>query len=110
MAFLDLEGLQQYTTKLKTALQGFVPVTRKINGKALTEDIVTHEAGVGVTIEDDTVINLDNPVHGIVSQSDFDALSEEERNVGTYFIPGTDDDAVLTPITDDEIEALFPVG
>lgn len=109
MPFLDSEGLRQYTAKVMTLLQGFVPVTRKINGKPLTSDITTHTAGEGVVIDGDT-ISLDNPMRGIVTQDAYDALSKEEQDLGTYIIKDLDDVEALTPITDDEIEALFPVG
>ena len=106
MGFLNLDGLKQYTANLLNLLQGFVPTTRKINGKPLTSDITTHTAGLGVAIDDD-VINLDNPMRGIYTQEEFDALSEEERKTGTYIIPGLNDDGTFTPITDDQIDALF---
>lgn len=44
----------------------------------------------GVTIEGDT-IGLDNPMRGIISQDEFDALPEEQRNKGTYIIPEPND-------------------
>lgn len=39
MPFLDNYGLSQYTTKIRNLLKGFVPVTRKINGKPLSSDL-----------------------------------------------------------------------
>lgn len=107
MPFLNLEGLQRFMSKLMIVLEGFVPVTRKINGKPLTSDITTHTAGDGISIDGDA-INVSNPIRGIISQSQFDALSEEERNTGTYIIPGlNDENSVFTPITEEEIQALF---
>lgn len=100
MIFLDLEGLQKYTAKVLEILQGFVPVTRKINGKPLTSDITTHIAGDGVSIEDDT-INLDNPMRGFILQEDFDALPEEEKNTGTYIIPSSNDWTTSLPMIEE---------
>lgn len=85
MSFLDMDGLRRYTSKFLSKLNGFVPVTRKINGKALTSDITTHSAGDGVVIEGDT-IGLVNPMRGVISQTQFNALPEEERKKGTYII------------------------
>lgn len=107
MAFLNNSGLRRYTTKILDLLKGFVPVTRKINGKTLTEDIITHTAGDGVSIEGD-VISLNNPVRGVMTQMEYDALSKEEQDAGTYFVYGAEDeDDIFTSITDEEIEALF---
>lgn len=97
--FLDYTGLTKFSEKIENfildKLSNFVPNTRTINNKSLSSNVeLTAEdvgapiyiGGDGVTIGDDDTINLDNPIRGIVSQEEFDALSEEEQKKGTYII------------------------
>lgn len=42
-------------------------------------------AGDGLSREGNT-LNVDNPNRGILSQTEFDALSEEQKRSGTYFV------------------------
>lgn len=42
-------------------------------------------AGAGITIEGDA-ISVDNPVHGIYTLSQWNALTEEQKTSGTYFV------------------------
>lgn len=46
----------------------------------------TYTGGDGITVEGN-VINSDNPMRGIISREEYDALSEEQKNKGTYIIP-----------------------
>lgn len=41
--------------------------------------------GDGTTVEGNAV-NIDTPVRGVLSQEEFDALPEAERNKGLYFV------------------------
>lgn len=72
-SFLDLSGLKKYTKKLLKAIQ---------------DAVVIYVAGDGVSIEDET-INVDNPMRGIYTQAQFDALSDDEKIKGTYLIKDT---------------------
>lgn len=45
----------------------------------------TITAGDGLTKDVDT-LNVDNPVRGIVTQAEFDALTEAQKASGTYFV------------------------
>lgn len=49
--FLDYTGLQRVISNLQGKFNSYVPVTRKINGKALTSDITIETSG-GVTMEE----------------------------------------------------------
>lgn len=93
--FLDYTGLTMYTKRLdaflKSKLSGFVPKTRTVNAKPLSDDISltlsdVGSAGDGVNFTDNAV-NVTNPFRGIFSQEEFNALSETEQNTGTYIIP-----------------------
>lgn len=42
-------------------------------------------AGDGLSKEGDT-LSVDNPVHGILTQAEFDTLTAEEKASGTYFV------------------------
>lgn len=42
-------------------------------------------AGDGLSKDGDT-LNVDNPVQGIMTQAEFDALSEQQKTSGTYFV------------------------
>lgn len=94
--FLDYTGLTKYTKKVEAfindKLSGLVPKTRTVNNKELSSDVslgITDvaDAGDGTTFDGDT-INLNNPTRGIMTQEEFDVLSEEEQNKGTYFVFG----------------------
>lgn len=96
--FLDYSGLKKYTSKIETfiadTLAAFVPNTRTINNKPLSSNIKltatdvgvpTYFAGLGVNIVE-SKININNPNRGILSQEEFDALPEENKQTGTYII------------------------
>lgn len=72
MGYLDNAGLAYFWGKVKTALAG------KQNAIA---------AGDGLTKEGDT-LSVATPVRGIVTQAEFDALTEEQRSKGLYVISG----------------------
>lgn len=48
----------------------------------------------GVTIQDNN-ISLDNPMRGIWTQEQFEALSEEQQNKGTYIVLGQNDSSLI---------------
>lgn len=41
--------------------------------------------GIGTTVSENCV-NVDTPVRGIITQEEYDALSEEEKNNGMYIV------------------------
>lgn len=72
MGYLDSAGLSHFWGKVQAALAG------KQNAIA---------AGDGLSKEGDT-LSVATPVRGIVTQAEFDALPEEQRNKGLYVISG----------------------
>lgn len=46
---------------------------------------VTYKAGDGISI-DENVISIINPVNGIITQSDYDRLQDDEKNKGVWFV------------------------
>lgn len=71
MGFLDNAGLTYFWGKVKTALAG-------------KQNTIT--PGEGLEKSGDT-IGLTTPTRGIVTQAEYDALPEAERNKGLYVIP-----------------------
>lgn len=57
----------------------------KLSGSnnANTEANYTFENGIS---ENNGVVRLDNPIHGILTQAEYDALSDSEKQNGTYII------------------------
>ena len=70
MGYLDQDGLTYLWQKIKTALAG-------------KQDAIT--LGDGLSKDGDT-LSVDNPVRGIMTQAEFDALTEEQKASGTYFV------------------------
>lgn len=70
MGYLDQDGLAYLWQKIKKALAG-------------KQDSIT--TGDGLSKDGDT-IDLDNPVRGIYTQEEFNALTEEQQASGTYFV------------------------
>lgn len=71
MGFLDNDGLSYFWGKVTSALTG-------------KQNTIT--AGDGLSKEGDT-LSVTTPVRGVVTQAEFDALPEEQRNKGLYVIP-----------------------
>lgn len=71
MGLLDNEGLAHFWGKVRAALAG-------------KQDTIT--AGDGLSKEGD-ILSVTTPVRGVVTQAEFDALPEEQRNKGLYVIP-----------------------
>lgn len=63
-----------------TLLSAFRIIRQAIKSASLS-------AGDGLTKTGDT-LSVTTPVRGIVTQAEFDALTEEQRNKGLYVIPG----------------------
>ena len=53
-----------------------------VGGGSAGQDLT---AGDGLSREGNT-LNVDNPNRGILSQTEFDALPEEQKRSGTYFV------------------------
>lgn len=70
MGVLDNAGLAHFWGKVKDALSG-------------KQDTIT--AGDGLRKEGDT-LSVTTPTRGVVTQAEFDALPEEQRNKGLYVI------------------------
>lgn len=49
MAYLDNIGLARVWSKITNKLSSYVPITRRINGKALTSDITLSATDIGLT-------------------------------------------------------------
>lgn len=100
MAFLSIDGLQHYTTKILNLLTNFVPVMRKINGKSLSSDVVLDIEDIDLLKEELDFLRdtTSNPMRGIILQEDFDALSDEQKRKGTYIIAESSD--FLTNVSD----------
>lgn len=71
MGYLDNAGLAHFWGKVKSAL---------------AEKQNTISDGDGLTKEGDT-LSVETPVQGVVTQAEFDALPEAQRNKGLYVIP-----------------------
>lgn len=54
---------------------------------------VVYKAGDGISIDED-VISVINPINGIITQSDYELLSDEKKNKGVWFV--VDDDKATT--------------
>lgn len=70
MGYLDSAGLAHFWGKVKTALAG-------------KQNAIT--AGDGLSKTGDT-LSISNPNRGILTQSEYDALTEEQKSSGTYFV------------------------
>lgn len=94
--FIDDTGLARLWARIKTWAQGaFVPVTRKVNNKALSGDITLNAADVGAVIPtnvsaftNDAKYVSSAAVTNVVyiSQADYDALATKDANT-LYLIP-----------------------
>lgn len=70
MGYLDKNGLAYLWQKIKTAL-------------ASKQNTITADDGL---LKNGDTLSVDNPVRGILTQAEFDALPEEEKAKGTYFV------------------------
>lgn len=70
MGYLDKDGLAYLWQKIKTALAG-------------KQDTITPGDGLS---KDGNTLNVDNPVRGVYTQVEFDALTDAKKASGTYFV------------------------